>query len=316
MGKILTMLITLMFISESIAQTVIQDTIYITKGNMSHLIFTDAIAMSDYGSSVVNSDNGKPVITKVNDTYVVIVKARKRYKDPTNISIITKTNVYYDITCMYSEKPVKNFYYFDYGNKVKNAYVDEIKNEKIEEVKPLNEDEKDEEVKAAVKKDSLLNKQFNKFFTDTVKFKGMAKRIYSGRTKRVKGKFARVDKISLELIGIYARKDKIYVKLNLYNGGTLPYHILRWNYHFMKKGGFDPQTIPEYTPDMVFEYNENFQSILPKDKLTKVFVFDQFSMEGNQSLYVQLFEKNGQRNPVIEINSKYINQAYVIKSKK
>ncbi len=314
MKNLLILLCTVLSINKIVSQTIIKDTIYISKYNMSHLIFTDEPLHSDFGSGYIASkDNGIPVINKVGDTWLVILKAKKKFKNSTNISVVTDTKVYYDITCIYDEEKHDNFIPFDHGNPVKKAY----KKENTYVVEKPVPDAIDIPVYSAKVKDSILDKEFNKFYKDTVPFKAIAKKLYSSNRGDLGPNIRRLssqnEKIRLSAVGTYVKKDKLYIKLTIYNGGSLPYDIRHWDFMYSNNGGFNLQTSPKNEVKYIYEYNKKYSSILPKKSITKVFVFNDFSISKEHNFYAFMYEKNGERNLKLEFDNKYINSAKIIK---
>ena len=292
------------------SQTIVKDTVYITKGNMSHLIFTDQPEHTDFGSGYIASGNdGAPAVKQVGDTWIIIIKAKKKFKNATNISVITDTQVYYDITCMYSEEKAENFKTFDYGNPIKNAY----ENKKVKVLGNPSKDEEDVFVLSAEQKDSIIEVERKIYYTDSVRYKGQAKRLYSSKGKQAKRIGSRNEKITLSLRGTYARKDKIYIKVSIYNGASLPFDIDKWDFFYANSGGFNIETSPKQSVKPIYEYNSKYQSVIPLKSQIKVFVFDDFSISKEHNFFIQLFEKNGERDIVLSFDSKLINNAKVIK---
>ena len=281
-----------------LGQEEIKDTIYISKHKMSHLVFHEPILMADYGSSVIATDGKAPKVTPVNGVDIVSVKARKKFKVPTNISVVTSSNQYYNIHCLYTETPKHNFYYF-------GKDTSGIGTGQSAEVHP---DAMDEEVTTAKRKDSLVTTEITKYYTDTIRYKGVAKKLYSGKHKELKNYFAKSEKTALHFLGVHGIKDKLYIKLSVGNEGALPFRIKDWEFSIRKKGGFDSQQPSNELVMPVYEHNDLHQFVLPKNTLTKVFVFEQFIVDPYSSVYIQLREKELQRTLVLEIPSKYINR--------
>lgn len=285
------------------AQVEIKDTIYISKHTMSHLVFHDPIVMADYGSTVIATEGKTPKVTAVNGADIVSVKARKKFKVPTNISVITATNQYYNIHCLYTETPEESFYYFG-----KNGVENEI-----EQPVEMHPDAMDEEVTTAKKKDSVVTTEITKYYTDTIRYKGVAKKLYGGKLKQLINVFTKSEKTALHFLGVYGKKDKLYIKLFIGNEGALPFRISDWEFSIRKKGGFDPQQPSNEIVVPVYEHNNSHQFVLPKNTLTKVFVFEQFIVDKYSSVYIQLLEKELQRTLILEIPGKYINRVAALK---
>lgn len=303
-----TLVLLFLTVSPLMAQEVIEDTVYISKNRMSHLVFGEAIVHSDYGSGVVSSDNGVPVVTEVNQKPMLLIKARKRFREPTNISIITASDRYYNIVCLYAEEPKRNYYFFDFPKQ-------ETETESLTSVMSKDPDGEDQEVFSARAKDSILEREQQLFYTDTVRYKGVAKWLYADRGKRIRRIHASNGQVTLSLIGCYARKDKLYLKFSVFNGGTLPYHFGHWDFHYGNREGHHRQTTSEQSVRPIYTYNERFQSVIPNSEQVKVFVFDQFAINEQKQFYVDVVERSGTRNLALDFSSKYINGAKVIPAK-
>jgi len=266
--------------------------------------------MSDYGSTLIvtsnTNQNGTAITAHKEDMQIISIKARKKFKKTTNISIVTKSNIFYDIKCIYDEDRADAYYYIDPKGILKPTPTEDLQKQRIKEVE-------DVVVPTAKRKDSIAVTKIALYYADTLNYKEIAKKIYSQKTKRLKNRVTTIEKITLRLIGVYALQDKIYLKLKIYNDGTLPYLIDTWKWSVMNKGGILLKNPSEYTPIPQYECNSKITEVLPSENITKVFVFDQFALDTHQSLYIQLMEKALLRSPIIEVKNKHINNAFSIK---
>ena len=303
-GILFLSLILISFLSKkSVGQTEVKDTIHVSRHTITNLVFHDPILRADFGSEMIVSNGKKPKVTTANGTDILSIKARKKFNSPTNISVVTAANKYYNIHCFYNDNPKNSFYHF--GRNIIEVNGEELIN--------LHPDSIDEEVPIAKTRDSVVTQEITKYYRDTIRYKGVAKKLYSDKIKHFKNFFTKTENSALHFLGIYGVKDKLHIKLSIGNGASLPFRIGQWEFSIRNKGGFDIQEPSNEVVTPIYEHNSLHQSVLPKHSLVKIFVFEQFTIDKYSSVYVQLKEKEFQRTLVLEIPNKYINRATSLK---
>lgn len=282
-------------------QRVVTDTLYIARNFNSYITFGKPIQKINFGANVFAVMNGKMTPDFISGRSIVTVKAKKRFKQPTNITAISKDFTYYNLICQYTDKqPKKIFYFFDVPKRKEPAPV---------KTQPVAEEAKEvivEEAEKQQEKEALLQEHF---FVDTLYYKAQAKKINTNHKLygEIKRRFVSQDYITLQLIGTYARKDKIYIKFNIKNNSPVPFDIAGWNFVYSQNEGWNAQTLPEQEIFPIYEYSKKFQSVLPERSMNRTFVFEKFALRQGKYLAVQLHEKNSEREIELKIHSRYIN---------
>ncbi|SIN78190.1 Bacteroides conjugative transposon TraN protein [Chitinophaga niabensis] len=114
--------------------------------------------------------------------------------------------------------------------------------------------------------------------------------------------------IAMELTGIYVDGDVLYFQLALMNNSNLRYTVdqLRFFIRDQKKSKRTSSQEVQVIPLFVFG---NRKMIEPQSSQVLVYAIEKFTIPLNQSLNVQLLEKNGGRNVSIKIGNRSIIKA-------
>ncbi len=135
--------------------------------------------------------------------------------------------------------------------------------------------------------------------------KNATQELYSNTAKHLRHIVSKEDKITLQLLGVYTLQEKLFLKFEIFNDGNVPYYIDGWNYKTQQK--IDGTSVLKPGPEPLYTHNRRENKILANTSVTKVIVFDKFTLNKNESFTVQLLEKMISRTPLIKIASKYIN---------
>ncbi len=278
---------------------VITDTIYLHKKFNSYITFGKRIQKINFGSNVFAvSGQGSPDF--LNGKSIVTIKASKRFRETTNVTAISEDFTYYNIICLYTEKqPASVFHFYDMPHK-------KISKKELEKEKEEAKDIFVEDAFKAEEKEALFQEHF---FVDTIYYKAQAKKINTDHKayNKIKRWFEKDNKIILSLMGTFARKDKIYIKIRIDNGASTPFHIDGWNFNYLKNEGWNSSTQPDGKVVPIYEYNTKFQSVLPYRHMYRTFVFENFAIQKGKYLIVQLHQKNSERNIKLKIPAQRIN---------
>ena len=290
-------------------QNVIKDTIYIGKDYNSHLVFDAPIELANYGAEVVAANGeGQPMIQDINNTSVIILKADKKFKGYTNVSVITKTNKYYNLIVLYTENPKTNFYFFKEKRRLDKGInplevingKDSIPTEKIED--------KEFEIEKAKDINQKIETQYKDYYGDTIYYKKEAQNFYGNRKSlnEIQKVYGSIQGIQLKLCASYSIKDKLYLIIELSNENSFPFNIKNFKFLYTQNAGYNQESISESDIEPLYEYNSIYQTLLPKKKLTKVFVFEKIGLVENTSLLIQMTDRESEQVFSLKIPSRYI----------
>lgn len=109
--------------------------------------------------------------------------------------------------------------------------------------------------------------------------------------------------MEFSLNGVYVKGDQLYFKVTTRNTGNIKYDIDFYKFVVRtKKGSVKKAAVQETVIVPVYVYNESIEVINGKSSLTKVFVVDKFTMADNKKLFIELWEKNGDRLLEVELD--------------
>lgn len=208
------------------------------------------------------------IIAKAVPAVANILKVKANRKDfaQTNLTVITKDGKVYPFTVNYSNNPP-------------DAPVDMSK-------------QTQEEKRIAVFRNRKLN---------TAQIKNLCKEAAAGHP--FLHKRAKTFKIKLKLQGIYTCKDVIFYRFQLKNKSNIDYSIdfSRFYIRDRKRVKRTAQQEKELHP-LLFYYADDIPILPGKTAQTLVVAFPKFTIADHKNFVVQLFEKQGDRNPVLKIN--------------
>lgn len=135
-------------------------------------------------------------------------------------------------------------------------------------------------------------------------------------------------KMMLYVGGIYIIDNRLYFKVNIKNYSTIPYDInygefITKNITKGLKGGSAQaerkKILAMYNPSTGFVMNDRSDSIYEtsfgvitgKGELTLIYVFDKFTISADKKLFIDLWEKNGDRSLELPIESAEILNAKI-----
>lgn len=117
--------------------------------------------------------------------------------------------------------------------------------------------------------------------------------------------FAKAYNVILRLRAVHFDKDELYLYLTLENGGAQAYEVdfIKFAIATVKKGKRSDQE-PPHIPPYIYNAPKRVEGIVNHDF---VVVFDKFPLSRNKQLWVEIREKNGERNTILKIDHQLIN---------
>ena len=121
-------------------------------------------------------------------------------------------------------------------------------------------------------------------------------------------------KLLFYLEEVYIKDDKYYFKISMYNQSNVTYDIQSINFKIqpktviLKKNAIEAQ---EVLP--VYVFNDDKITIERKHKLSKVFVFDKFTISDKKKFVVEIWEKGGDRELAFDISGENLLNAKPLK---
>lgn len=103
-------------------------------------------------------------------------------------------------------------------------------------------------------------------------------------------------KLIYSLESIYVIDDKLYLTIKMVNQANIAYDILSTDFNIVPKNAMLSKNVTEpekVTP--IYIFNTNLKTIPGKGSVTKVFVFDKFTISDKKKLMISLWESGGDR---------------------
>lgn len=112
-------------------------------------------------------------------------------------------------------------------------------------------------------------------------------------------------KMFLYVGGIYVFDNKLYFKVHLKNVSSVPYDVDYYQFIIKNvKTGLSKSVSPRAEKVIPVHVMEPENKTVGKDEiLTIIYVFEKFTISENKKLYIEFWEKNGDRNLEIPIES-------------
>ena len=255
-------------------------TIGITDNKTVHMVFDSQILSVDIGNQEVSYDF-KDKILYLKAAYI------GGFQGETNLLIQTESDEFYEFNLVFDAN-AKTFYHVSPSeaawsmhphNPLPDTIAEHETHKIISAPKAKKEEEKDEHEAIAEK---LLDS--GKLIND----QGIS-------TKRAK----------FFLDGIWVNGNKMYYKITLVNNSNIPYDIdlIRFVTR-TKTGGTKKASVQEDDKQALFIANDETSTIEGKSEVSKVFVFDKFTISGSKKLYVELWEEGRDRTLEFNVRSK------------
>lgn len=248
----------------------------ITYDKTSHLIFPTAIRYVDLGSEYL-------IAGKAEDAENVLrVKASvKDFEAETNFSVITKDGRFYSFNVYYSSYPEALSY-------------DLLTMQK------------------AVDKANGNDVLFEELGNNSPSLAGLLlETIYKKDKRIVKHIGAKSFGIQFILKGIYIHNGKYYFHTELRNKTNVPFHIDFVNFKVVDKK-VAKRTVVQERPMIPLRTYKPLDAIGGKTIEQNVFLLDQFTIDDDKVLLIEIFEKNGGRHQTLQVENSDLIKARLI----
>ncbi|UPZ16200.1 conjugative transposon protein TraN [Flavobacterium humidisoli] len=248
----------------------------VTYDKTSHLIFPTAIRYVDLGSEYL-------IAGKADDAENVLrVKASVREFEPeTNFSVITNDGRFYSFNVHYSSFP------------------EAISYDLLTMQKTLD-------------KASGNDVLFEELGSNSPSLAGLLlETIYKNDKRIVKHIGAKSFGIQFILKGIYIHNGKYYFHTALGNRTNVPFQIDFINFKVVDKK-VAKRTVVQERPMIPLRIYKPLDAISGKSMEQNVFLLDQFTIADDKVLQIEIFEKNGGRNQVLQVENSDLIRARLI----
>lgn len=242
------------------------DTVFVSFDKTVILIFDDKISHVDVGSADI-----------IMDSKDKILKLAATRKDVAESSLFVETaNAYYSFVLRYNNSlnptELTRHFSLEKATIIKEQAVTN-KREKNEVTKQENKESKNNGLEPVSNRIGQ-NESYNYLYS-------------SGVSKQ---------KIDFLLAAIYIHNDKLYFKLDIDNSGNISYDIDYIRFVIRsKKGTIKQAAVQEKELKALHVFNGDIQKIEGKEHLSKVYVFDKFTIADKKKLVIELWEKGGDR---------------------
>ena len=211
--------------------------------------------------------------------------------DETNLNVITSDGRYYNFTLRYALKPQK----FSHIIKESDAFYE--KNKEVLDNKSSNS------LKYSFERE---NKTENTVSNTTVRS------ILEESGYLVSRNSVRYKKMYLTLKGIYVHKDKLYFRILIENKSNISYdtEMISFIIKAKEKANNATQETTLLYPVLVYG---NKSGINANGSSELIFEFDKFTIGRDKLLNIEMIEKSGERNLVLEVDNDWIINAKSVK---
>ena len=239
----------------------------VTYNKTSHLIFPSAIRYVDLGSEYL-------IAGKADDAENVLrIKASvKDFKDETNFSVITEDGRFYNFNVYYSPYP-------------------SILNYDLRAMQKVSDRENGNEV---------LFEELGKSSPSLVGL--LMETIYTKNKRVIKHIGSKSYGIQFLLKGIYVHQGKFYFHTELRNASNIPFQIDYINFKVVDKKVAKRTVVQEKALIPLRTY-KLLTEIAGHTTDQNVFLIDQFTITDDKVLEIEIFEKNGGRQQLLQIKN-------------
>lgn len=244
----------------------------VTYNKTTHLIFPVAIRYTDLGSEYLSAD-------KAEDAQNVLrVKAAVRdFAEETNFSVITEDGKFYSFNVLYNADPFTMSY----------------------DLKKMQQESE---------RNAINSVQFEELgFNPPSLTEAAIKTIYHENRRYVRHIASKAFGIQFFLKGLYVHNGKFYFHTEIKNKSNVPFVIDFCTFKVVDKQIAKRTVSQEKLLQPLRQYPEIAQ-VPDHFNASSVSLLDQFTISDDQTLRIELFEKNGGRNQVLDVeNSDLIN---------
>lgn len=249
----------------------------VTYNKTSHLIFPAAIRYVDLGSEYL-------IAGKAEDAENVLrVKASVRdFQEETNFSVITEDGRFYNFNVFYSPVPTTMNY-------------DLLTMQK------------------SISRDNANDVLFGELGNSSPSLAGLLlETIYKKDKRIIKHIGSKSYGIQFLLKGIYIHNDKFYFHTELRNRSNVPFQIDFVNFKVVDKK-VAKRTVIQERPLIPLRIYKPLDNIAGNTVAQNVFLLDQFTIADDKVLLIEIYEKNGGRQQVLQVENSDLVHARLIK---
>ncbi|MDL2141648.1 conjugative transposon protein TraN [Flavobacterium tructae] len=248
----------------------------VTYNKTSHLIFPAAIRYVDLGSEYL-------IAGKAEDAQNVLrVKASVHdFDEETNFSVITEDGRFYNFNVLYSPCPL-------------NLNYDLLKMQK------------------SVARENDNDVLFEELGSNSPSLAGLIlKTIYQKDKKNIKHIGSKSYGIQFLLNGIYIHNDKFYFHTELKNKSNVPFIIDFVNFKVVDKK-LAKRTVQQEKSLTPLRFYKPLDEVVGNAVEGNVFMLDQFTIADEKLLLIEIFERNGGRHQVLQVENSDLVKARLI----
>lgn len=251
-------------------------TMEVTYNKTTHLIFPTAIRYVDLGSEFL-------IAAKAEDAENVLrIKASVRdFEEETNFSVITDDGRFYNFNVYYN--PFPEMLNYDLLSMEKTSHRENVNDVLFEEL--------------GSNSPSLAGL--------------LLETIYKKNKRMVKHIGAKSYGIQFLLKGIYVHNGKFYFHTELRNKSNVPFQVDFMNFKVVDKK-VAKRTVVQEKPLVPLRSYKPLGEVVGNATDQNVFLLDQFTITDDKVLIIELFEKNGGRQQILEIENSDLVHARVI----
>lgn len=239
-----------------------------------HLIFPSAIRYVDLGSEYLTAG-------KADDAANVLrIKAAvKDFEEESNFSVITDDGKFYSFSVFYSPYPS----ILTYNLESMDTRLDSRANIHLEDL------------------------GFSPSIPDQ-----LMEAIYKRNRNNIKHIASRSFGIQFSLKGIYIHEGKYYFNTQIQNKANVSFQIDFVSFKIMDKKVAKRTVFQEKPLNIVRTYSD--LSVVPENKICReIYLLDQFTLDHDKILVIEVFEKNGGRHQRLEIENDDLIRAVLLK---
>lgn len=249
----------------------------VTYNKTSHLIFPAAIRYVDLGSEYL-------IAGKAEDAENVLrIKASVRdFQEETNFSVITEDGRFYNFNVFYSPLPATMNY-------------DLLTMQK------------------SISRDNGNDVLFGELGNNSPSLAGLLlETIYKKNKRVIKHIGSKGYGIQFLLKGIYIQNDKFYFHTELRNRSNVPFQIDFVNFKVVDKK-VAKRTVIQERPLIPLRTYKPLDNIAGNTVEQNVFLLDQFTIADDKVLLIEIYERNGGRHQVLQVENSDLVRAKLIK---
>lgn len=248
----------------------------VTYDKTSHLIFPSAIRYVDLGSEYL-------IAGKADEAENVLrIKATVRdFEDETNFSVITNDGRFYSFNAYYSSYPeILSYDLLTMQKQLEKENLNDVLFEELGETPPS--------------------------LTDL-----LLEAIHNDNKRIVKHLGAKSFGISFTVKGIYIQNGKYYFHTEVKNSSNVPFEIDYVNFKIVDKK-VAKRTVVQQQSIIPLRTYKPLIEIKGNSTEQNVYLLDRFTTTSDKILLIEIFEKNGARNQIIQIENTDLIKARIV----